>query len=156
MKNITKIFGAGATLILLVSLFATTAIGYYNDPPDPPVITGPASGKINTVTEYHFTVTDPNDDLLEKLEIDWGDGEIEEVCGGCTGPRWPSGSTQDVKHTWKNSGDYSIKARVMDVYGEWSEWSDPISVSMPKYRYRSFIQSFLQEFLQNFFQFFKT
>ena len=156
MKNITKIFGAGVIITLLLTLFTTTAIGYYNDPPNPPEITGPTSGNTDTATEFHFTVTDPNDDLLEKLEIDWGDGEIEEVCAGCTGPRWPSGTTKDVDHTWKDSGDYNIKARVMDVYGEWSEWSDPFSTTMPRYRSRIFTFSFLQDFLQKIFQFFNT
>ena len=105
-----------------------------NNPPNPPEITGPASGQIDVMYTYYFTVTDPDEDLLEKMEIQWGDGEIEEICAGCTSPRWESGSTKEIKHKWGKSGDYSISARVMDVYAEWSEWSEPYPVSMPKVR----------------------
>ena len=34
----------------------------------------------------------------------------------------------------KNTGSYGITARVEDVSGEWSEWSDPLSVTMPRNR----------------------
>jgi hypothetical protein len=104
----------------------------FNSPPNPPIIEGPESGKIKETYTYNFTVIDPDEDLLETLEIQWGDGEVTEVCAGCTGPRWESGTTQYVEHRWKKSGDFRISARVMDVYGEWSEWSDPYSVTMPK------------------------
>jgi len=120
----------------------------YNDPPSPPEISGPTSGQINTLYTYSFLVTDPNEDLLEKMEINWGVGEIEEVCAGCTGPRWPSGSTQEVEHKWTQQGDFSVSARVMDVYGEWSEWSDPFSVTMPKSKY--FMNSFFMISLEFF------
>ena len=130
MKN--KIIILIICMLFITTVFTVTGLAtFYNDPPNPPEITGPTSGQINTMHEYNFLVIDPNDDLLEKMEIDWGDGEIEEVCAGCTGPRWPSGSIQKVEHKWKSQGDYSISARVMDVYGKWSEWSEPLSVTMP-------------------------
>jgi len=106
-----------------------------NNPPNPPEITGPASGQIDVMYTYYFTVTDPDEDLLEKMEIQWGDGELEEVCAGCTGPRWENGTVKEVQHKWKKAENYNISARVMDVYGEWSEWADPYSITMPKNRH---------------------
>ena len=102
-----------------------------NNPPNPPDITGPLSGKIKETYVYYITVTDPDeDDYLLQLEVDFGDGVVFETCG-CDIP-WNNGETIEVEHRWKKSGNYEIKARVMDVLGLWSNWSEPISVSMPK------------------------
>ena len=39
-----------------------------------------------------------------------------------------------MEHSWKRSGNYEITARVSDVHNEWSEWSTPMPVSMPRNR----------------------
>ena len=117
-----------------------------NSPPNPPDITGPLSGKIEETYIYYFTVTDPDeDDFLLELEVDFGDGLIVERCG-CDIP-WNNGETVEIEHKWKTSGNYEITARVMDVYGEWSEWSEPLSVTMPRNKAIQF-NSFFQEFLE--------
>jgi hypothetical protein len=65
-----------------------------------------------------------------KLEIDFGDGIVEEDCG-CNIP-WESGEVIQMEHIWKKEGTYEVKGRVADEYYEWSEWSEPIIVTMPK------------------------
>ena len=40
----------------------------------------------------------------------------------------------------------------MDVHGEWSEWSEPISISMPKNK----IENVLNQFLIKFFNIFSS
>jgi hypothetical protein len=106
----------------------------YNNPPNPPEITGPLFGKVEKSYVYYFTVTDPDEyDGLWELEIDFGDEiVIEKSCDSGECVPWDNGETVEIKHMWKITGTYEITARVMDVYGEWSEWSDPLSVSMPK------------------------
>jgi hypothetical protein len=121
-------FLTSMTLIVNANTISSTI---NNTPPDPPVITGPTSGKIKEYYIYGVTVTDPDDNLLIKLEINFGDG-ITEICGGCTTRPWVSGETIEVEHRWTKSGSYDINARVQDEIGEWSEWSEPFSVSMPK------------------------
>jgi len=50
-----------------------------------------------------------------------------------------------------DEGDYGVKARVQDGYGEWSEWSDPLLVSMPKNKETSNLFTFLlSRCLENF------
>jgi thiol-disulfide isomerase/thioredoxin len=102
-----------------------------NTPPNPPEIHGPTSGVIRESYTYNVTVTDPDEeDGLLRLEMDFGDGTITEDCG-CD-KAWENGETLEIPHIWRRSGTYEITARVMDVHGEWSNWSDPLTVSMPK------------------------
>jgi len=101
-----------------------------NNPPNPPEIQGPIKGKINEYQTYYITVTDPDEeDYLYKLEVDFGDGIIEEDCG--CGALWSNGEVLEIRHRWKEEGEYQITARVADVYNYWSEWSEPLTVTMP-------------------------
>jgi hypothetical protein len=104
-----------------------------NTPPNPPEIEGPTSGQIKTTYTYDITITDPDeDDGLLFLEVDFGDGIISEDCG-CDRV-WQNGEVVQMSHQWKREGTYQISARVQDVHGEWSEWSEPIPVTMPKHK----------------------
>lgn len=104
-----------------------------NNPPNPPIIDGPLSGKIGDTYVYNITLTDPDeDDQMFFLEVDFGEGTEHKDCG--CGKSWRNGTILEVSHRWKNVGDYGITARVQDGYGEWSEWSDPLFVSMPKHK----------------------
>jgi hypothetical protein len=102
-----------------------------NIPPNPPVITGPASGKIKETYIYYVTVSDPDDeDLLIKIEIDFGDGS--GICGGCDGRGpWHSGDIVEFNHSWTKTGIFGMTGRVSDEHGVWSEWSDPLPITMP-------------------------
>ena len=102
-----------------------------NSPPNPPIIEGPLSGKIGEIYSYNFTLTDPDeDDQMFFLEVDFGEGVEPEDCG--CGKSWRNGTVVRVSHQWKDVDNYGITARVQDGHGEWSEWSDPLIVSMPK------------------------
>jgi len=102
-----------------------------NTPPNPPLIQGPTSGNIGEIYQYSITLTDPDeDDRMFFLQVDFGDGIQHEDCG-CD-RSWENGTVLEISHQWKNKGDYGITARVQDGYGDWSEWSDPLLVSMPK------------------------
>jgi hypothetical protein len=112
-----------------------------NTPPTPPVITGPSSGKIKETYLYYVTVSDPDvDDLLIKIEIDFGDGS--GICGGCDGRGpWRSGDVVEFNHSWTKTGIFGITGRVSDEHGVWSEWSDPLPITMP-YSYKPMPQIF--------------
>jgi hypothetical protein len=40
--------------------------------------------------------------------------------------------TFKATHNWTERGTYEIRIKGTDVYGRESEWSDPLSVTMPK------------------------
>jgi len=132
MISFIKTIGLSLALCVMTALTARAILD--NTPPNPPDITGPTSGIIGTSYLYKVLVTDPdeNDELL-KLEMDFGDGVITETCG-CS-KLWVNGQTLNISHQWKKPGNYAITARVMDVNGAWSEWSEPLTVSLPRSQY---------------------
>jgi len=123
----------------------------FNDgtPPNPPVITGPSSGKIKETYTYYVTVSDPDEeDLLIKIEVDFGDGS--GICGGCDGRGpWHSGDVVEFNHSWAEAGVFGIKGRVADEHNNWSEWSNPLPITMP-YSYNKPILPFLELLFERF------
>lgn len=101
-----------------------------NTPPNPPDITGPTTGKINEPQNYIFVLTDPDEDQLLRIEIDFGDESLLERCG-CDKP-WFNGTVVDFNHIWKEEGTYQVTARVQDEFNAWSDWSNPLTVTMPR------------------------
>jgi C1A family cysteine protease len=95
-----------------------------NQPPNPPTITGPASGKKGQSYPYKFVSADPEGNNVYYY-IDWGDGTNT----GWTGA-YASGHEITVNHTWSKKGTYIIKAKAKDIYGNESDWST-LSVTMP-------------------------
>lgn len=94
-----------------------------NQPPNPPIITGPHLGKINT--EYMFTlgeITNPEGDQFYCL-WDWGDGNTS----GWLGP-YTSGQTITAIHTWSEPSTYNVRLKVKDAYGAESDWSEPFTI----------------------------
>ena len=86
----------------------------------------PSSGSIKE--EYIFTAstTDIDFDKIYYL-FDWGDGNFS----GWLGPV-SSGKTIEASHIWIERGTYEIRVQARDVHGLESEWSDPLTVSMPR------------------------
>ena len=114
-----------------------------NLPPDTPIITGPAEGKIKVASEYTFTTTDPDDDMVSYY-IDWGDAHSEVWLGP-----YGSGDEIQISHTWMKKGSYTIKVKARDIYGVQSSWSDPLPVTMP-YSIHNPLQQFLAWLFQRF------
>jgi len=94
-----------------------------NNPPTVPTINGPTSGSPHQKYYYTFISTDPDDHDVY-YEIDWGDGKFDTI-----GP-YTSNVLKNTYHTWDDSGNFTIKARTKDVYGEYSDWAY-LEVTMP-------------------------
>ncbi len=109
-----------------------------NNPPNPPVITGPLNGKVGVEYEYTFVSLDPESEELE-YEIRWGDGTM---IGGL-GP-YPSGEEITVKHTFEKGGTFTIKAKAKDIFNQESDWGE-LTVTMPRNKkINKLIQNFLE------------
>jgi len=87
---------------------------------------GPTSGETYEEYTYTTTSTDPDGDELYYL-FDWGDGTYS----GWIGP-YTSGNTISVTNTWFTEGTYEIKVKAKDIHGTQSDWSEPLSVTMPR------------------------
>lgn len=108
--------------------------------PETPTINGPASGESGREYTYTTITTDPNGDQVWYM-WDWGDGSFSEWLGP-----YNSGDTCEAPHTWDEKGTYNIVVRAKDEHDAKSDWSDPLSVSMPRNRA---IQTPFLNFLQN-------
>jgi len=113
-----------------------------NAPDKPSMPEGPPSGRKKTTYTYSTSTNDPDGHQI-KYCFDWGDGATT----------WTdfvnSGDTTSASHEWAQ-GSYEIKVKAQDEYGEESEWSDPLPISMP--RNRNFIRliEFMDLILEKF------
>ena len=98
-----------------------------NNPPGIPDISGPNDGKIGKSYNYTFTSIDIDGDNISYYII-WGDGDVIP---------WTdfqlSGNSYLDSHTWTEVGDYVIKAKAKDIYGNESDWTEfEIKISNPR------------------------
>jgi len=111
---------------------------------------GPSSGTAGETYIYSAVTSDPEGDDIYYL-FDWGDG----TDSGWIGP-YSSSKECEIEHIWRSDGSYEVRVKAQDFHGVVSEWSDPLTVSMPKNRivHHTFIELILQYFalLQNLFQ----
>jgi hypothetical protein len=97
-----------------------------NEPPNTPERpTGRASGKPGVSYLYSSASTDPEGQQL-CYQWDWGDGNISEWLGPLA-----SGQTTTVTHSWSAEGTYQIRVKCRDTFNDESDWSEPLSVTMP-------------------------
>jgi hypothetical protein len=95
------------------------------NPNIPSIPSGPTRGKAGEEIAYSTSATDGDDEQVRFL-FDWGEGNT-------TLSEWvASGATASVSHVWAASGEYEIRVKARDEKGGESEWSEPLSVTMPK------------------------
>jgi len=103
---------------------------YYSDPQMPwenmLTPTGPTSGTVDETCAYTTMTTDPDGEDLYYF-FDWGDG----TDSGWIGPI-ESGNNCEGTIQFTKKGTYQIQVKAKDIHEYESEWSDPITVSMPK------------------------
>jgi hypothetical protein len=89
------------------------------NPPNPPTITGPTTGRPRI--EYSYNVSAQDSDGPCNFLVDWGDG---------TNTSWLDlAQSVTVKHTWSIKGAYSVKAKAKDIFGMESDWGYlPVSI----------------------------
>ena len=100
-----------------------------NTPPNAPTITGPTSGEAGEFYEYNFETIDVDGNNIWYY-VEWGDGEFDE---GFV----ESGGVFTLSYNWSERGDYTIKARLIDVFGAEGNWTT-LDVSIPRSRYSQF------------------
>lgn len=118
-------------------------------PNKPEKPSGPTEGKSGENYVYSCLAVDPDDDKI-KYCYDWDDGNYSWT-------DWlNSGENAEVTHSWQNNGLYSLKVKAFDINGLGSDWSDSLSISMPKTKNIG-IGTFDLKNIQNFFpyQFFQ-
>ena len=78
--------------------------------------------------DYSYSVVTSDPDMHDVFYwFDWGNGNSS----GWLGP-FNSSETCEAWYSWPEKGDYQIKVKAKDTYGDESAWSDPLGVVMPK------------------------
>ena len=114
-----------------------------NSKPNQPIRpNGAIEGTINNEYTYTTYTYDSDEDQIW-YQWDWGDGEISNWIGP-----YNSNVTILVSHSWVEKGSYNLKVKAKDNYNEESEWSDPLSITMPKNKVINI--SLLRQILQNY------
>lgn len=103
-----------------------------NHPPQKPLTpNGKPDGKVGTEYQYQTVTTDKEDQDIYYL-FDWGD----QTNSSWLGP-YENGETCKAMHSWDEEGNYSIRVRAKDASGLESEWSESLTVIMPKTRQKN-------------------
>ena len=93
---------------------------------------------------YKTSAEDPDGNDLYYI-FDWRDGEYSLV-----GPV-ASGKTATGIHTWKENGNYEVKVMAINEFAYWSEWSEPLEITVTKSKTRDIANEPLFYLLQRFF-----
>jgi hypothetical protein len=95
-------------------------------PEKPERPSGETNGQKGVEYTYTTSTIDPKDNNLYYW-FDWGDG----TNSGWVGP-YSSGDTGSASHKWNRQGTFQIKVKAKNQDESQSEWSDSLSVSMPR------------------------
>jgi len=118
-----------------------------NLPPNKPnKPSGSASGTPGTSYEYTSSTTDPENNQIY-YKFSWGDGSYSEWLGP-----YNSGTTVKTSHNWDAKGTYKIQVKAKDTGEHESEWSDSLSVNMPrpKAATNTWIKNIFKTFMNKF------
>ena len=137
-----KIFKVGGTPCDFCFKTYGTDFGGNHAPSRPSTPSGPSTGTIGTTYSYSTSSTDPDGDKIH-YGFDWdGDGTVNNWSG-----LENSGDSCSKSHTWSSAGTYQVRVRACDSHGRESDWSDPLSVTMPKNKP---IHTLFLNFLENY------
>jgi len=116
----------------------------YEAPEKPERPIGTLKGKVGKEYTYSTILFDPDGDQMY-CKWDWGDGTFSDWLG-------PYNSDVDVEasHIWNERGSYLIKAKAKDVYDAESDWSEPLSSSMPRKGLSVPLLNFVEKLLDRF------
>lgn len=131
----------------LTALNSTIVTISTNIAPEKPELNGSLEGKAGDEYNYTCSAIDANgNDVYYKW--DWGDGEITEWIGP-----YQSGTLITFSHVWDEKGDYEIRVKAKDIYDLESDWSNPLTVTMPKSKETNmvfYVLSLLWEWIHQF------
>jgi hypothetical protein len=113
--------------------------------------TGSIEGKPNVEYIYRTSTIDADGDMLY-YNFSWGDGTYS----GWIGP-FGSGEEAFTRHAWTTKGTYNITVKAKDIKGDESDWSEPLSITMPLQNPSSHpILELIYQLLMNRFPFLST
>lgn len=100
----------------------------FKDPNSPPEIPsqpeGPTAAGSGISLNFSAVTTDPEEDQIFYM-WNWSDGNISDWLGP-----FNSNESMTVNHTWIMNGTYDIRVKAKDTFGNESNWSQPLVLSI--------------------------
>ena len=106
----------------------TVTVGGNNPPNKPSRPSGTTHGKAGNSYPYSTSTIDIDGDQIYYM-WSWGDGTYSEWIGP-----YASGDLCNASHIWAAKNSYEVKVKAKDGFGDESNWSDPLPITMPKSR----------------------
>ena len=103
-----------------------------NSPPDTPTLSGPSHCNIDDTYRYYVVANDPDNNPVSYL-VNFGDGVTTGWINDLA-----SGEKCITYHTWREKGNFTVKAKAKDTFGEESDWVY-LDVDVPRTRTRSYL-----------------
>ena len=139
IENCNISYGVKITKLMIASLAELAGFITFNAPYIPEIPKGPVNGEVDVEYTYSSFTTDPQGDQIYYL-FDWGDG----TDSGWIGP-YNSGEEVNTTNIWTQKNTFNVKVKAKDINDFESEWSDELSVNIPRTRIKSF-HWFLERF----------
>ncbi len=115
-----------------------------NNPPSPPNITGPTSGKVGMKYDFNFVSIDPEGNDIWYY-VQWDDNSNRKWDGP-----YSSGTEITRTYRWMKRGAHTIKAKAMDWYADEGKTSEfEIKITIPRTR-ESYCKSLFMRFIDMF------
>ena len=127
IQNMNISYTVKNTKLIIATLAELAEITDLQAPFKPIITKGESNGRFGREYDYSAITTDPQNNEIYYL-WDWGDNTNSDWIGP-----GKSGIECEISYNWDKRGNYIIKVKAKDTDGYESEWSDPLSVSMPKY-----------------------
>ena len=123
-------------------VYYVTGPNYPPEIPEAPI--GNNTGVPGEMYQFSTTTFDHEENTIF-YQFDWGDGESTRWMGP-----YASNETIHVNHSWVTKGTYEIKVKAKDHHGLESDWSEPLTLSVPK---NTQFMSSLHYILKNLFRY---
>lgn len=126
--------------------FCFKTMGLHNNAPGTPQKPeGPTSGQYGKEYAYATQTQDIDENELFYM-WSWGDGETTEWIGP-----YRSDRTCEASHIWDVKGSYLVKVKARDEWGCVSDWSEPLTIKMEKFKLFHVFNKIFESFIGNIF-----
>lgn len=122
-RNMPASWGGWGYYDLDMELISTTYQAISNPPETPVAPYGPTTLDVGVSGDYSTASNDPDGDDIRYV-FDWGDGTET------TSDFIMSGRPVLASNSWNKKGDYEVKVKARDKYGQQSSWSEALAVSI--------------------------
>jgi hypothetical protein len=125
IENMNISYTVKSTKVIIATLCEFGQALLIGNPPETPDIPqGPTEGIEGEELTFSASTTDPDGDQLY-YKFDWGDDSYSDWVGPVN-----SGETIEVSNKWNQQGIYQIRVKARDIYNRFSNWSDPLDVTI--------------------------